>query len=88
MAQTLNAVPQWAKCDSHPGRPDSYPWDSWFNGEAWLLTEGKDYQTESRFFRHTVLRAARRRNLTVICSARRTEDNGHEILVKNVKALV
>lgn len=85
MAQTLEAVPNWAKdCDAL-GRPARYPWNDWFNGDTWLLVEPQsfrepgdacntwkdgDFDTYARFFRHTVLRAADRHNVDVFCVIR------------------
>lgn len=25
------------------GRPQIYPWDDWFDGRIWMLTQGEDY---------------------------------------------
>ena len=70
MSQVLKEMPTWAEDVDALGRPAKYPWRDWLDGETHLLIrttdeyEG-DYQTESRFFRHTVIRAAEKRNIEV-----------------------
>ena len=76
MSQILTDKPTWAKTVDPLGRPCKYPWHKWFDGQTHLLvrqpkrslsggyTHG-GYETESRFFRHTVIRAAEKRNKNV-----------------------
>ncbi len=74
MSQILTDKPTWAKTVDPLGRPCKYPWHKWFDGQTHLLVRQSkrhpvngsylygDYETESRFFRHTVIRAAEKRN--------------------------
>ena len=98
MAQTLEEVPNWAKdCDAL-GRPARYPWNDWFNGDTWLLAEPYaksvsdvphgDFDTQARFFRHTVLRAADRHDVDVFCvirPAKEYADGRARMVVKAVQ---
>ena len=90
MSQVLKEMPTWAEDVDALGRPAKYPWRDWLDGETHLLVrttdeyEG-DYQTESRFFRHTVIRAAEKRGLKVfvtVHAGRNYEDNRDRMLVK------
>ena len=90
MSQVLKEMPTWAEDVDSLGRPAKYPWRDWLDGETHLLvrtteeTEG-DYLTESRFFRHTVLRAAERRNVAVfvaVHSGRNYEDKRDRMVIK------
>lgn len=43
------------------GAPAKYPWQTWMDGDWWLLKKGEDYEVETRSFRATVQQYARRR---------------------------
>ena len=90
MSQVLKEMPTWAEDVDALGRPAKYPWRDWLDGETHLLIrttdeyEG-DYQTESRFFRHTVIRAAEKRNIDVfvaVHSGRNYEDKRDRMIIK------
>ena len=90
MSQVLKEMPSWAEDVDSLGRPARYPWRDWLDGETHLLIrttdeyEG-DYQTESRFFRHTVIRAAEKRNIEVfvaVHSGRHYEDKRDRMIIK------
>jgi hypothetical protein len=90
MSQVLKEMPTWAEDVDALGRPAKYPWRDWLDGETHLLVrttdeyEG-DYQTESRFFRHTVIRAAEKRNIEVfvaVHSGRHYEDKRDRMIIK------
>ena len=90
MSQVLKEMPTWAEDVDALGRPAKYPWRDWLDGETHLLIrttdkyEG-DYQTESRFFRHTVIRAAEKRNIEVfvaVHSGRHYEDKRDRMIIK------
>ncbi len=90
MSQVLKEMPTWAEDVDSLGRPAKYPWRDWLDGETHLLVrttdeyEG-DYQTESRFFRHTVIRAAEKRNIEVfvaVHSGRHYEDKRDRMIIK------
>ena len=90
MSQVLKEMPSWAEDVDSLGRPARYPWRDWLDGETHLLVrttdeyEG-DYQTESRFFRHTVIRAAEKRNIDVfvaVHSGRNYEDKRDRMIIK------
>jgi hypothetical protein len=90
MSQVLKEMPTWAEDVDSLGRPAKYPWRDWLDGETHLLVrttdeyEG-DYQTESRFFRHTVIRAAEKRNIDVfvaVHSGRNYEDKRDRMIIK------
>ena len=90
MSQVLKEMPSWAKDVDALGRPAKYPWRDWLDGETHLLVrvsgghEG-DYETESRFFRHTVIRAAEKRKINVfvaVHSGRNYEDHRDRMIIK------
>ena len=63
LSQVLTEKPEWAKTLDTLGRPSKYNWHEWLDGQTHLLVRanaqyGGDYETQSRFFRHTVIRAA------------------------------
>jgi hypothetical protein len=90
MSQVLKEMPTWAKDVDALGRPAKYPWRDWLNGETHLLVRASggdegDYQTESRFFRHTVIRAAEKRGVTVfvtVHAGRNYEDKRDRMIIK------
>ena len=61
MAKTLSEFPS----DHTGGRPESYPWDQWLDGQPWLLTNGEDYKTTTKQFRGAAEAAARRKGLWI-----------------------
>ena len=90
MSQVLKEMPTWAEDVDALGRPAKYPWRDWLDGETHLLVRTSDeyegdYQTESRFFRHTVIRAAEKRNVNVfvaVHSGRHYEDHRDRMVIK------
>lgn len=92
MSQVLKEMPAWAEDVGARGRPAKYPWRDWLNGETHLLVRATDeydgdYLTESRFFRHTVMRAAEKRGLKVfvaVHSGRNYEDKRDRMIVKAI----
>jgi hypothetical protein len=101
MSQVLTEIPSWAKDVDSLGRPAKYPWRDWLDGETHLLVRGTnsierfdglatdpdmgDYQTESRFFRHTVIRAAEKRNIDVfvaVHAGRNYEDKRDRMIIR------
>jgi len=66
LSQVLTEKPEWAKTLDTLGRPSKYNWHEWLDGQTHLLVRASkdihdgigDYETQSRFFRHTVIRAA------------------------------
>ena len=94
MSQILKEIPEWAKNLDPLGRPCKYNWDSWFDGQQHLLVRSTpehpegDYDTETRFFRHTVLRAAERRGLEVdvVWKSGRNFDDGRDRMIVQAKA--
>lgn len=59
------------------GRPSSYPWDEWFDGNTWELTPGKDFTTEVKAFQSTAQQAARNRRLRL-----RTRSLGDKVYIR------
>lgn len=47
------------KFESKRGRPPTYPWEEWTNGESWLLHKETDFQANLVSFRTMVHRKAR-----------------------------
>ena len=90
MSQVLKEMPTWAEDVDSLGRPAKYPWRDWLDGETHLLVRTTDeydgdYTTESRFFRHTVIRAAEKRNVNVfvaVHSGRHYEDKRDRMIIK------
>ena len=90
MSQVLKEMPSWAEDVDSLGRPAKYPWRDWLDGETHLLVRASDgldgdYETESRFFRHPVIRAAEKRNIDVfvaVHSGRNYEDKRDRMIIK------
>ena len=90
MSQVLTEIPSWAKDVDSLGRPAKYPWRDWLDGETHLLVRASDgldgdYETESRFFRHTVIRAAEKRNIDVfvaVHAGRNYEDKRDRMIIR------
>jgi hypothetical protein len=49
---------------SHLG-PRHYPWDQWFDGQAWELRQGEDFPGGIESFRANLCRMARQRGVKV-----------------------
>jgi len=94
LSQILKEIPEWAKNLDPPGRPCKYNWDSWFDGQQHLLVRSTpehpegDYDTETRFFRHTVLRAAERWGVEVdvVWKSGRNFEDGRDRMIVQAKA--
>ena len=56
MARILEALPPQVR----KGREEQYPWADWFDGQAWLLEQGIDYDAETDSMRSGAYAAARR----------------------------
>ena len=91
MSQILKETPEWARTLDPLGRPCKYDWEQWLDGQQHLLVRSTpehpdgDYDTETRFFRHTVLRAAERRGVEVDIiwkSGRNFEDKRDRMIVQ------
>ena len=91
MSQMLRETPEWAKTLDPMGRPCKYDWNEWLDGQQHLLVRSTaeypdgDYDTETRFFRHTVLRAAERLGVEVDIvwkSGRNFEDKRDRMIVQ------
>jgi len=50
------------------GRPTSYPWDEWTDGQERLFREGEDFTSMAESFVLLVRRTARVRGLSVVVS--------------------
>ena len=92
MSQVLKEPPEWAKTLDRLGRPNKYNWHKWLDGQTHLLVRrseqhpimGGDYETQSRFFRHMVIRAAEKRGKTVEAiwrNGRNFEDGRDRMLI-------
>ena len=44
MAKTLKTYDRIEDSEIPAGRPKIYPWEDWFNGQIWLLSENEDYE--------------------------------------------
>lgn len=64
MASVLKEVPHWAQ----QGRRESYPYDSWFDGQVWKLVRGEDFVQPRGQMAHRIRAAAQKRNLRVLVS--------------------
>ena len=62
MAKSLGR-PAESEWGPNPAGEYGYPYDTWFNGEMWHLTQGVDFKTEPKAFRGTVRSAAKYRGL-------------------------
>ena len=91
MSQILRETPEWARTLDPLGRPCKYDWEQWLDGQQHLLVRSTseypdgDYDTETRFFRHTVIRAAERRGVEVDIvwkSGRNFEDKRDRMIVQ------
>jgi len=91
LSQILKETPEWARTLDPLGRPCKYDWNEWLDGQSHLLVRSTpeypdgDYDTETRFFRHTVIRAAERRGVEVDIiwkSGRNFEDKRDRMIVQ------
>lgn len=59
MAKELEQFPE----NAGRGRPDKYPWETWFNGKPWQLDAGEDFDAtlKPESFRATARSAAQKR---------------------------
>jgi len=48
------------------GSNAKYDWNSWFDGNVWILTRNEDFETECDTFQTTVLIRARKRGIKVL----------------------
>lgn len=58
--------------------PRRYNWDSWFDGNQWMLEQGVDFTGESEAFRTYVYTAGSKRGIKV--STRSIERDGKRFL--------
>ena len=61
MARILEALPPQVR----KGREEQYPWADWFDGQAWLLEQGIDYDAETVSMRSCAYAAARRHGVKI-----------------------
>ena len=47
------------------GREEQYPWADWFDGQAWLLESGIDFQAATLSMRSCAYAAARRHGVKI-----------------------
>mgnify|MGYP001463282124 CR=1 FL=1 len=78
MATILNKLPEYAR----PGRKEEYPYDDWFDGQVWELTEGEDYKSDTRYFKTRIRAAATRRGIKVTVAHTFDSDGKGRIVVK------
>jgi hypothetical protein len=57
------------------GRPEKYPWDKWLGGGEHKLVRGIHYSRPSEAFRQQILTKARYRDVVVITSIWRDDDD-------------
>ena len=57
------------------GRPSSYPWDEWTDGQERLLREGEDFTSMAESFTALCRRTARVRGLQVAISMKTVPNN-------------
>ena len=63
MAKVVESFP---RVSTH--RDCIYPWDDWFDGQVWELTQGEDFQIKAHSMQSPIRSAARTRDLSVhIC---------------------
>lgn len=55
MATIINAMPEIKR----PGRVPKYPWAEWLDGNARLLEQGTDFESEPRSFRTQAYKVAK-----------------------------
>ena len=47
------------------GRTEKYPFDEWFDGKAYLLVQGEDFQNKVSSMRTNLISAAKRRGIKI-----------------------
>lgn len=66
MAKVVNAVPPSARGP----RGQLYPWEEWFDGQVWELTQGEDFKPSMKVFRDIVYQTASRHGVRVSVNVR------------------
>lgn len=61
MAKLLEALPAQIRA----GRTEQYPWADWFDGQAWLLENGIDFDALPESMRSCAYAAARRHGVKI-----------------------
>lgn len=51
-------------------RESIYPWDKWFDGQVWKLTQGEDFTITPAGFRALAVKTAQRRNIAATVALR------------------
>lgn len=69
MAEQLTEWPQWRAT-----RRSKYPWDEWFNGNVWLLEQGRDFDATPERMRQMIGMTARKRGIKVRTSVNKPEN--------------
>jgi len=64
-----------------PGRPTTYPWDTWLDGRIWRITAADRPNATPSGFRQAALSAASRRGLTV-----RTRIEGETVVIQVIES--
>ena len=62
IAQTIKAT---RKASDRGGRPESYPWTEWFDGQTRKLVRGKTYHCSDKSMQKSIYAAASRRSYPV-----------------------
>jgi hypothetical protein len=63
MASKLKSLPAVTRTGG--GRTEKYPYEKWFDGSVWQLTQGEDFESEPAVFGNTLRTAARRHGVTL-----------------------
>ena len=61
MAKILEVLPPQIR----KGREEQYPWADWFDGQAWLLENGVDFDALPESMRSCAYAAARRHGVKI-----------------------
>ncbi len=67
------------------GRPEMYPWATWFDGKIRRLERGKDFEGHPANFRVQVFAAAKRYGVKVQTSVEKNLDQGVALVIKATK---
>jgi hypothetical protein len=59
MAEVVDSIPP------RKNGKEKYPWEQWFDGRAWRITRGTDFDVEVAVMRQNIWQAARTRGLAV-----------------------
>lgn len=46
-------------------RPRQYPWDEWFDGQVWMVTQGEDFDMTLKNFRSFAYDHAKQRGVKI-----------------------